>query len=162
MESQPALVVHASTHGSTQAVAEAVAATLTERGIAAEVRPAREVREPLRGRRLVVVGGAIYRGRWHRDAHRFLKRHREELLHVPVAVFGMGPREDTDEAWRRAGAQLDRALAKRGWLMPVSVRLFGGVDPSAKKNQPRRDARDWDVIRSWAAELARLAAPVNG
>ncbi len=33
--------------------------------------------------------------------HRFLKRHRRELAGVPVAVFGMGPRTDTEDAWRR-------------------------------------------------------------
>jgi len=41
---------------------------------------------------LVILGGAIYTGRWHRDAHRFLRRNRRELAGIPIAVFGMAPR----------------------------------------------------------------------
>jgi hypothetical protein len=32
----------------------------------------------------------------------FLKRHRKDLLRVPVAVFGMGLRDWTEESWRRS------------------------------------------------------------
>lgn len=153
----PVLVVHASRHGSTREVAEAVAGVLADHGLLADVVAAREVRGSLGGRRLVVVGGALYSGRWHRDARRFLKRHRDELTGVPVAVFGMGPRETGDEAWARARGQLDRALARLPWLEPAAVALFGGVDPPRRDDQPRRDARDWAVIRGWAAEVSDLA-----
>lgn len=94
---------------------------------------------------LVVVGGAIYSGRWPTNAHRFLKRHRRELARVPAAVFGLGPRNDETEAWTRSRTQLDRALAKRGWLRPVTVAVFGGVDPKPKRDQPPRDLRDWNA-----------------
>ena len=40
---------------------------------------------------------------------------------MPVAVFAMGPRTDTEDAWQHSRAQLDRALAKRDWLNPVAV-----------------------------------------
>lgn len=142
------LVTYATKNGSTQQVAEAIAATLREN---AELRPASQVRDSLAGRDLVVLGGALYSGRWHRDAHRFLKRHRKELTAgVPIAVFGMGPRTDDEEAWRHSRAQLDRALAKRNWLTPVAVTVFGGVDPPGRTKRQRRDMRDWDAIRDWA------------
>jgi menaquinone-dependent protoporphyrinogen oxidase len=43
------------------------------------------MREPVAGYGLAVLGAPLYSGRWHRDAHRFLKRHRQELAGVPVA-----------------------------------------------------------------------------
>ena len=117
-----ALVAFATRNGSTQAVAEVVAATMRAAGETVELRPAREVRRPLGECHLVVLGAPIYSGRWHGDAHRFLKRHRRELGRVPVAVFAMGPRSATEEGWRRSREQLDRArwqsaggLRRRPW-----------------------------------------------
>lgn len=148
------LVVYATRNGSTREVAEAIAAELQANGATVDVRPAGAAREPVTGRELVVVGGAIYSGRWHRDAHRFLKRHRKDLAGVPVAVFGMGPREDQPESWQRAQAQLDHALAKRGWLAPAAVGVFGGADPPGRSgHHGRRDLRDWTAIRRWAREI---------
>jgi len=95
--------------------------------------------------------------RWHRDAHRFLKRHRRELADVPVAVFAMGPRTDTAEAWQHSRAQLDRALAKHGWLTPAAVTVFGGVDPPGHGRRPRRDLRNWQAIDAWAADALAAA-----
>jgi menaquinone-dependent protoporphyrinogen oxidase len=147
-----ALVAFATRNGSTQAVAEVVAAAMTAAGETVELRPARKVRGPLGQWDLVVLGAPIYSGRWHGDAHRFLKRHRKELGRVPVAVFGMGPRSGTEEGWRRSREQLDRALEKRGWFAPAAVALFGGVDPPQRRPE-RRDLRDWEAIRAWAAAL---------
>ena len=155
------LVAYATKNGSTKQVAEAIARTLREHTADVDLRPARQIRESLTGLDLVVLGGALYSGRWHRDAHRFLKQHRRELAAgVPIAVFGMGPRTHDEEAWSRSRAQLDRALAKRPWLHPVAVTVFGGVDPARRTNRPRRDLRDWDAIRDWARQaLNRTAIP---
>ena len=147
------LVVYATRNGSTREVAEAVAAALRDEQVDVTVSPASAVKAPVDDHDLVVVGGAIYSGRWHHDAHRFLKRHRKELVTTPVAVFGMGPRADEDEAWTRARAQLDRGLGRHGWLAPVAVTVFGGVDPPRRADRPRRDIRDWDRIREWAVGL---------
>lgn len=152
------IMVYATRHGSTQQVAGAVAEALREHGARVTLRPARAVREPVAGYGLVVLGAPLYSGRWHRDAHRFLKRHRRELAGVPVAVFGMGPRSDTEGAWQRSRAQLDRALGKHGWLSPAAVTVFGGVDPPQRSNHPRRDLRNWQSIRLWAAQAHAAAA----
>jgi menaquinone-dependent protoporphyrinogen oxidase len=148
------LVAYATKNGSTKAVAEAIAAELLGVGATVDVRPARAAREPVTGRDLVILGGAIYSGRWHRDARRFLKQHRKDLAGVPIAVFGMGPREHRPESWQRSRAQLDHALAKQPWLTPAAVAVFGGVDPPARRDRARRDLRDWTAIRSWAREVA--------
>lgn len=151
------LVVHASRHGSTSEVAVRTAERLRVAGHDVVVRAARETKGTVEGYGLVVVGGALYSGRWHTDAHRFLKRHRDELARVPVAVFGMGPRRDEVESWQSARSQLDRALAKRAWLHPVAVTVFGGVDPKPNRGQPPRDIRDWQAIDAWGDQLASLS-----
>lgn len=151
------LVVYATRHGSTGEVAGTVARAMGERHATVELRAAGEMRGSLAGYDLVVLGGALYSGRWHRDAHRFLKRHRRELAGTPVAVFAMGPRADVAEAWQRSREQLDRALARRAWLNPVSVQIFGGVDPAPRRTRPRRDLRDVDAIQAWGAQLLAQA-----
>ena len=145
------LVVYATRHGSTGQVAGAIAGYLRAGVDEVRLAPARGVREPVDGYSLVVLGGSLYNGRWHHDAHSFLNRHRAELARVPVAVFGMGPRTDDPEAWRRSRAQLDRALARHGWLTPVSIAVFGGVDPPGRGRH--RELRDWTAIRAWALTL---------
>ena len=149
-----ALVAYATKHGSTEEVARFIGDVLGRRGLRVDIVAARAAREAVDGYDLVILGGAIYSGRWHRDAQRFLKSHRDELLHVPVAVFGMGPRDTTDEAFARVVSQLARALTRRDWLTPVATAVFGGVDPPSRRPERRRDARDWTVIETWATSVA--------
>lgn len=162
--SKPILVAYATKHESTHEVATELAARMRIHGATVDVRPASEV-GTLAPYGAVVLGGALYAGRWHRDARRFLARRHEELRRLPLAVFAMGPLElepaDVDASRR----QLDRALAKEADLVPVSVRIFGGVIDPAKLRFPfthmqAADARDWDAINAWAEELVRrLAEP---
>jgi len=152
------LMAYATKNGSTRQVAEAITVALGEAGAQVTSLPAREARESVAGYDLIVLGAPLYSGRWHRDAHRFLKHHQRELAAVPVAVFGMGPRDDTEEAWQRSRAQLDRALAKRGWLTPVAVTVFGGLDPPGRGKRPQRDLRNWQTIHTWATDTLAAAA----
>ncbi|WIM92914.1 flavodoxin domain-containing protein [Actinoplanes oblitus] len=150
------LVAYATRNGSTREAAEAVATAATAGGATAQAMPARLVTAPLSDWDLIILGAPIYSGRWHRDAHRFLRRHRHELDGVPVAVFGMGPRRDEEEAWRGSSAQLDRALTRRPWLVPVAVAVFGGADPPGGR-RPRRDLRDWSRIGEWTRKVLAMS-----
>jgi menaquinone-dependent protoporphyrinogen oxidase len=159
------LVAFATKAGSTEEVAAAIADALRKSGNTVDLRRARDVGEPASRWGCIVLGAPIYSGRWHRDAHRFLKRHRGELEHVPVAIFGMGPRSPEEEAWQRSRNQLDRALAKRSWLTPVAEVVFGGADPPKRRQGTRRDLRDWAAIEKWAREISAIAAsrpPIQG
>jgi menaquinone-dependent protoporphyrinogen oxidase len=152
------LVAYATKHGSTREVAEAVADTLRHCDLVVDVMPAADVAH-LRRYDGVVLGAALYTGRLHKDARRFLARHEDGLAVRALAVFAMGPRtlQDADVASSRA--QLDRALGAMPRLAPVSVAIFGGVvAPEALRfplnRMPAVDARDWGAIEGWAAELA--------
>jgi menaquinone-dependent protoporphyrinogen oxidase len=147
------LVAYATKHGSTAEVARFIADRLGERGPAVDTVPARDVRGAVDGYDLVVLGGALYSGRWHREAHRFLKRHRADLDGLRIAVFGMGPRNPTPEAFAGSRAQLARALARRDWLRPMATAVFGGVDPPSRRPEKHRDARDWAAIEAWIGSL---------
>jgi menaquinone-dependent protoporphyrinogen oxidase len=152
------LVAFATKAGSTEQVAAAIAEALRKCGNIVDLRRARDVGEPVSRWGCIVLGAPIYSGRWHRDAHRFLRRHRGELERVPVAVFAMGPRSPEQEAWQRSSSQLDRALAKRSWLTPVAKMVFGGADPPKRGQATRRDLRDWAAIEDWAREISAIAA----
>jgi len=152
------LVAYATKHGSTKEVCEAVARALVDEGLSVDVGPAAHIDDP-GGYRGVVLGSALYMGRAHADARRFLKRHRTALSRVPVAVFGIGPLTTAEKDVASARAQLERALAKTPELAPFSTAIFGGVvDPSVLRfpfdHMPAGDARDWEAIDAWGRELA--------
>jgi menaquinone-dependent protoporphyrinogen oxidase len=152
------LVAWATKRGSTREVAESVAGVLHDEGFEVECRPAAEVDEVSRYGG-VVIGGALYMGRWHRDARRFLARHRASLATLPVAVFGMGPGTLEPRDVESSRKQLDRALAAVSQVEPVAVAVFGGVVDPAKltfpfNRMPATDARDWEAIRAWARGVA--------
>ncbi len=91
---QRVLVAYGTANGSTQEIAETVAEVLRTTGVTAEVLPARSVTD-LDRYEAVVVGGALYAGRWHKDARRFVQRHRGALAHRPVWFFSSGPLDST-------------------------------------------------------------------
>lgn len=79
------LVAYATRHGSTREVADQVAAALTQAGMTAEARVIGADVDPSHYD-AVVVGGPMIMG-WHRDALRFLRRHRDRLSTLPTAYF---------------------------------------------------------------------------
>jgi menaquinone-dependent protoporphyrinogen oxidase len=156
------LVAYATRNGSTRGVAQAIGEVMLAAGVTTEIVPAHALAGPLTGKDLVVLGAPLYSGRWHRDAHRFLKRHRRDLDAVPVAVFALGPRRDEEDAWQQSWMQLHRALAKRPWLHPVVVELFGGADPVRRGRPAGRDLRDWTEIGDWARKVLALTGAPAG
>lgn len=169
------LVTYATRYGSTQAVAEAVAAELRAFGLAVEIQPMGKVKT-LNGYQQIVLGAPIYIGRLEKDARRFLAQHQNALQTRPVALFALGPTTTKEEDWRDVRTQFEQILAQLSWLKPVAVELFGGkFDPTAFRfpdtlltffpaspirNMPASDVRDWTAIRAWAKHLAAQFQPV--
>jgi menaquinone-dependent protoporphyrinogen IX oxidase len=81
------LLVYATRHGSTREVAEAMAEELRAAGAEVELCEASSAPAP-EGYDAVVVGGPMIMG-WHRDAEKYVKRHRQALAQVPLAFFVM-------------------------------------------------------------------------
>jgi menaquinone-dependent protoporphyrinogen IX oxidase len=81
------LVAYATMAGSTMEVAEVVGEEIAKHGFQADVLPISEIQE-IQAYHGVVVGGPMIMG-WHREALRFLKKHRKMLQKIPLAVFVM-------------------------------------------------------------------------
>jgi menaquinone-dependent protoporphyrinogen oxidase len=162
------LISYATKHGSTQEVAEAIAAALREAGRQVDVRPAADVRD-MAGYGAVILGAPLYMARWHKDARRFLKRHRDALAALPIAIFALGPlqtREEKPGDYDTARRQLERALAKLPGIEPTAVEVFGGACAPAElgfpfNRMPAADVRDWEAISLWAREVDRLLVAVD-
>ncbi len=151
------LVAYASKHGSTAAVAGTVADTLAGTGVDVELREAERVDDVSRYA-AVVLGAPLYMGRWRREARSFLGHNRAALERIPVAIFALGPVQDTPESFASSRVQLLRALGSFDWLEPVCIEVFGGaVDPATLhfpfSHMPAADIRDWEAIREWAEQL---------
>lgn len=161
------VVAYATRGGSTEDLARFTGEILRDAGLDQEVWPARAVpsTEAYAG---VVLVAALYVGRLHRDARRFLKRNRQRLERVPVALLVPGPVSYDEKDWAAARAQLTKELARFAWLKPIAAEVVGGVwDPErlgfpfklipALRKMEASDARDWDAIgavgRGIAAKL---------
>jgi menaquinone-dependent protoporphyrinogen oxidase len=163
MNTKSILLAYATRYGSTQEVAETIAATLREAGPEVELQPMQDVKT-LDGYDAVVLGAAIYSTKWHPDAHQFLSQHQAALKQRPVAIFALGPLTTGDVPMRNSRRQLDRELAKYPWLKPVAVEMFvGKYDPSQlgffdRLFSTASDHRDWEAIRTWAKALFSVEA----
>jgi menaquinone-dependent protoporphyrinogen IX oxidase len=152
------LIAYATKHDSTHRVAELVADVLRSDGLEVDVAPASAVSdvEPYAS---VVIGGALYMGRWHRDARHLLHRQRRSLAQRPVFVFAMGPPDLEEKSVTGARKQLDHALAGVPEVQPVASAIFGGVvHPEDLRfpfdHMPETNALDPDAVRAWAHEVA--------
>jgi len=158
------LVTFATRYGSTEETALAVAQSLRDKGLAVEVQLIRDVVSVDRFC-AVVLGAALYMGRLHKDARRFLAMNRVPLAKIPVALFVPGPVHTDEKEWTGAQQQLAKELKSFPWLSPVAQQVVGGkFDPAslgilfklipALRKMPASDVRDWNAIREWASNLA--------
>lgn len=141
------LVAQASRHGPAGRAGELVADVLAAHGFAVDVLPTTRV-DSLDPYGAIVVGGPLRLGRWHRDACRFLHRHRSELGRLPVAVFAT----ERPPGDRRNGG-IERALADAPEVEPVTSAHFPVA--AGRWNASSRAVYDPDEVRRWADELAR-------
>lgn len=153
------LVSAASRHGSTAEIATALGAALRDRGVLVDVVEPHDVGS-VTGYDAVVIGSAVYRGRWLRPAKEFVDAHATELRRRPVFLFSSGPIADQDRpvnnpydvstVRNRTGAREHRMFA--GKLDPdalsvgerMHVRMSGGR---------AGDFRDWDAVGGWARTI---------
>lgn len=155
------LVAYGTKYGATAEIAEAIGRALREEGMEVDVLPARKV-PSLDGYSAVVLGSAVYAGRWRGDAMRLLKR----LKGGEVWLFSSGPvGEDPEEpakAERFVRPKAVEAAARR--LAAHEHVVFGGkvdVDRGFLRKrmaqgmpEELRDRRDWEAIAGWARGIA--------
>jgi menaquinone-dependent protoporphyrinogen oxidase len=159
------LVTAASRHGSTREIAEAIGQELAARDIRVVVLEPAEVRD-IREYDAVVLGSAVYAGRWLEPATALVARSGAAFDGRPVWLFSSGPVGDPSRKLvQKMGADpvdlpaIERATRSR------SHRTFAGRLERRRLSIPQRialtivrgfegDFRDWPAIRLWASEIA--------
>lgn len=90
------LVAYTTKAGSTQEIAQAIAARLREKGLEVEIQPMKKVSD-LSGYTAVVLGAPLYMFHLLKDAPQFLSRNRKYLVEKPTAFFTLGPFDDVEK-----------------------------------------------------------------
>jgi menaquinone-dependent protoporphyrinogen oxidase len=168
------LVTYASEYGSTGGVAEAIGKELCGKGAKVDVLSARNVNN-LSSYQGVVIGSAIYRGKWMAEAVDFVKASAEILRQVPVAYFMvcMTMHRPSEENRRKALAYLDPVLQTIPQVKPVNIEPFAGAMHYSNlswlnkkiiisKGLPEGDFRNWEAIRAWANDLREVHGLASG
>jgi menaquinone-dependent protoporphyrinogen oxidase len=151
------LVTAASRYGSTAEIAEAIGVVLAERGLETTVASPEEV-GTVDAYGAVVLGSAVYAGRWQKEAKEFVERAGDAR---PVWLFSSGPigdppkpeedPVDVAELMKRTEAREHRVfpgkLVKKQLSFPEKAIVMA-------LRAPEGDFRDWDAVRGWAAGIA--------
>jgi menaquinone-dependent protoporphyrinogen oxidase len=154
------LVFTASKHGSTDEIGQAIADELTARGVDAAAMPVADA-PTIDGCDAVILGSAVYAGRWMPAATAFVERNRAALRERPVWLFSSGPVGDPpkpDELPVDVTEMVDACGAAGHAVFAGRIdrkRLgFGEKAIVTALRAPEGDFRDWDAIRRWAADIA--------
>ncbi|MFF0268215.1 flavodoxin domain-containing protein [Kribbella sp. NPDC004536] len=158
--SKKILVAYASKMGGTAGIAEVIGDELRAHGHHVDVLNVAGV-EDITSYDAVVLGSAIYIRRWRREAVRFLRHHVEELRRRQVWLFHSGP-VGPDKDQEQAMPPAVRRLAHQIGATPA-VTFAGRLEPATATGFLARrlasgslagDARDWDKIRVWSADIS--------
>jgi menaquinone-dependent protoporphyrinogen oxidase len=165
------LVAYATKYGATAGIAEKIGQVLRESGLTVDVKPADQAGDPA-AYQAVVLGSAVYIGKWRKEAVQYLKNHEKALAQRPVWIFNSGPLGEGNAAEQAGDLGFPKGLrpiADRINVRDVAV-FFGAVDMDKLnplegwmfKNvkSPIGDFRDWDAIAAWVAGIA--AALIEG
>lgn len=162
---QKALVAYATKHGGTAEIAEQIGRVLREVGLHTDVMPVSEVSD-VTPYSAVVLGSAIYMGRWRKDAVRFLEERQEALAERKVWLFSSGPTGEGDPTELVEGRLLPEGLQPVvDTIKPQGIAVFHGAlirdqlsffERSIIRmvKAPVGDFRDWDAVESWAVAIA--------
>jgi len=160
------LVVFGSKHGATAGIADGLARSLVASppgrasGLVAVALAAERLPDPA-AFDAVVLGSAVYAGRWLETVRRYVEIHAGALRRRPVWLFSSGPigeppfpaDEPHDAAPMAAviGARAHRVFPGR---MDPSLLSVGERAMVTAMRAPIGDFRDWTEIAAWAAEIA--------
>jgi menaquinone-dependent protoporphyrinogen oxidase len=158
--SRKVLVAYATKMGATAAIAAAIGSELRAAGCQVDVHEISAV-NAVSEYDAVVLGSAIYAGRWRPEAVRFLRDHERQLRTRPVWLFHSGP----IGASRNQDQPVPHDVARLAdQLHAPTVQTFAGeLQADAISGRLARqgefdslvgDSRDWPKIQSWSQEIA--------
>jgi menaquinone-dependent protoporphyrinogen oxidase len=161
------LVAYATKYGATAEIAEKISQVLRQAGLRTDVLPADRVSD-LTLYKAVVLGSAVYIGKWRKEAVKFLQVNETALAEKLVWLFSSGPTGEGDpleltQGWRLPGKL--QPVADR--IAPRDIAIFHGALDANKLNliekwmikkveAPVGDFRDWEAITSWATAIGNV------
>lgn len=182
------LLAYSTRYGATESTSVEIAKVLQGEGLEVEVvNTKKEKVTDVSQYDLVIIGSGMQMGKWTGESENFLNQFQKELANKKVAIFVSSAAQGlleyekkTEEIENNRKSYLADKATKYN-LRPVSMVIFGGVWDFNKMNylfkmtlasfKPRieeagfkeikpgfYDTRDWNVIRSWARELAAKMA----
>jgi menaquinone-dependent protoporphyrinogen oxidase len=154
------LIAVSSKHGSTREIAESIAETIRGPGIEVEVADAKEV-ESVGPYDAVIVGSAVYLGRWIEPARSLVTRSADALRPRPVWLFSSGPlgadiHDPADAAEGNKLLELVGGREHRVFAGKADRKQLGFLERgmvSMVKN-PWGDHRDWAEVTAWAEGIS--------
>lgn len=159
------LVAYSSKNRSTAEIAYWIGGALHDQGLHADVAATEDVQDVARYD-AVVLGSAVYFGRWRRGARRFVRHHRRQLARVPVWLFSSGPLDTSATEGEVPPPPQVARLAKR--LGAEEHRTFGGrlteraggiLAGWILREEMGGDYRNQQQVRAWGLDIAaRLRA----
>jgi len=139
------LVAYGSKRGGTAGLAVMIGDALAAAGCDVQVTPAADVHHlaPADG---VIIAGALYANRWHRDARRFVRRHTAQLRDTRVWLVGSGPLDDSADDGQSTPPR--QVMKCAGRVNAMGAVMFGGrLTPDASGRiagaMARTRAGDW-------------------
>ncbi len=158
------LVSAGSKHGSTAEIADHIAKELTGAGFAVTVADPKAV-DDVSAFDAVILGSAVYAGRWTKPARKLANRLVESGTTSPIWLFSSGPLGDepqsADDAvdissiLEKIPARDHRVFAGK---VDVDVLSFGERAIMSAVKAPEGDFRDWDSISEWTHAIAEVLA----
>ena len=158
------LITYASKYGATAEIAQKINDVLSKAGVPTELVPVKQVKD-LSSYTAVILGSAVYIGRWRKEAVKFLEKNEQALAEQNVWLFSSGPTGEGDpvellEGWKFPKGQQE--IANR--IQPHDITVFHGAVDTEKLNFMERwmsnnvdvpigDFRDWDAITKWAMTI---------
>jgi menaquinone-dependent protoporphyrinogen oxidase len=154
------LVAYGTKNGSTAGIAKIIGDELRDQGASVDVLDAATVRS-LDGYDAVVIGGALYTGRWHRAARRFVRRQSAALRQRPVWLFSSGPLDDSADrsdippvAQVAAAVEVTGARGHATFGGCLTEAASGFVARAMVRNGRGGDFRNPEHIKAWAKQIA--------
>jgi menaquinone-dependent protoporphyrinogen oxidase len=122
--------------------------------------PAEDV-DDLTGIEAAVIGSGVYAGHWLAPAKELIEKHAATLGGIPVWLFSSGPlgdppKPEEDPVDVKDLMALSGATGHRVFSGRIDLALLGFGEKAIVKalRAPVGDFRDWDLIDSWAVEIA--------
>lgn len=160
------LVTYASKYGATQEIAGKIGEVLRQAGLQVDILPVASIRN-LRAYEAVILGSAVYIGKWPKEAETFLRTHEKILADRPVWLFSSGPTGEGNpvelvEGWRMPDALkpvADRIHPRdiavfHGYINPDKINFIENWAVKSLVKKPFGDFRDWGSIVTWATGIA--------